>query len=89
MKIDLQLSFNSYLRVFVIFQNTYCPLLGSAYELDLATRPIEVVLILCSPVSFKLINKSFIFVFTLRWIRKYIYLSTEKKNISLESFMIL
>ena len=28
----------------------------SAYELDLATRPIKVVLILCSPVSFKLIN---------------------------------
>ena len=33
----------------------------SAYELDLATRPIKVVLILCSPVSFKLVNHLFLF----------------------------
>ena len=43
--------------------DTFCfPLcIGSAYELDIATRPIKVVLILCSHVSFKLINHLFSF----------------------------
>ena len=39
----------------------YYVLENLAYELDLATPPIKVVLILCSPVSFKLINHLFCF----------------------------
>ena len=63
-KIELKFLFKSicyFSQIILINENTYHSLLGSAYELDLATRPIEVVLILCSPVSFKLINHLFSF----------------------------
>ena len=48
------------LDVIIMYQSFWlCRI--STYELDLATRPIKVVLILCSPVSFKLINHLFSF----------------------------
>ena len=40
-----------------------------ANKLDLATRPIKVVLTLCSPASFELIDHLFSFS-PLRWIKK-------------------
>ena len=43
----------------------YLFLPGSAYELDTAPHPVIVVLILCSSVFF-LVDKLFIFVFTVR-----------------------